>query len=47
MTLIVVFIALLFFYSLISKLLTRSIITAPILFTVGGILLVPISPELA
>ncbi len=46
MTLTAVFIALLFLYSLMSARLARSIITAPILFTVGGILLVTISPEL-
>ncbi len=44
MTLIVVFISLLFVYSLVSRLLSKSIITAPILFTVGGLLLVTIFP---
>ena len=45
MTLMVVFISLLFFYSLISKLLAKSVVTAPILFTVGGLLLVTLYPE--
>ncbi len=44
MTLVVVFISLLFVYSLVSNLLSKSIITAPILFTVGGLLLVTIFP---
>ena len=44
MTLIVVFISLLFVDSLVSRLLSKSIITAPILFTVGGLLLVTIFP---
>jgi len=46
MTLIAVFVALLFLYSLISSLLARTIVTAPILFTTGGIALVVAHPDI-
>ncbi len=46
MILIAVFITLLFLYSLTSARLARSIVTAPILFTSGGLLLVTLSPDL-
>ena len=46
MTLIAVFVALLFLYSLISSLLARTIVTAPILFTTGGIALVVAYPDI-
>jgi NhaP-type Na+/H+ or K+/H+ antiporter len=39
MTLIAIFIALVFFYCLISRWLSRTIVTGPILFTAGGMLL--------
>jgi NhaP-type Na+/H+ or K+/H+ antiporter len=45
-TLVVVFVALLFLYSLISNLLERTIVTAPILFTTGGIALALACPKL-
>ena len=42
MILIVVFILLLFLYSLLSRRLERTVVTAPIIFTAAGILLVVI-----
>lgn len=47
MTLVVVFIALVFFYSLVSRRLERSIVTAPMLFTAAGILALLFLPGLA
>jgi NhaP-type Na+/H+ or K+/H+ antiporter len=41
-----VFVSLLFFYSLISQRLERTIITAPIVFTVAGMLMSPALPEI-
>jgi NhaP-type Na+/H+ or K+/H+ antiporter len=46
MTLIPVFILLLFIYSLLSRRLERTVVTAPILFTLGGIALGVIHPQL-
>ena len=49
MVLTVIFILLIFFYSLISKLLGRSVITGPILFTAAGIavpVFLPVSIEI-
>jgi sodium/hydrogen antiporter len=46
MTLIAIFIALVFFYCLISRRLSGTIITGPILFTVAGILLPVFMPHL-
>jgi len=41
-----VFVSLLFFYSLISQRLDRTIVTAPIVFTATGMLLFPVLPEI-
>jgi NhaP-type Na+/H+ or K+/H+ antiporter len=46
MTIIAVFVAMVFFYSLVSRRLEQTVITAPIVFTSAGILLVLASPEL-
>ncbi len=46
MNLIAVFIVLIFFYSLVSGRLERTILTAPILFTVAGMLAFLLLPEL-
>jgi sodium/hydrogen antiporter len=43
---LVVFVSLLFFYSLISKRLERTIVTAPIVFTVAGMLMFPALPAI-
>ena len=45
MTLLAVFIGLIFLYSLVSTLVDKSILTAPIVFTAAGILLVLTRPE--
>jgi sodium/hydrogen antiporter len=47
MTIIVVFVALVFFYSLVSRLLDRTVITAPIVFTSAGVLLMLAMPGLS
>jgi len=41
-----VFVSLLFFYSLITQRLDRTIVTAPIVFTATGMLLFPVLPEI-
>jgi sodium/hydrogen antiporter len=46
MIIIAVFVAMVFFYSLVSRRLEQTVITAPIVFTSAGILLVLASPEL-
>jgi len=46
MTLIAIFIALIFFYSLVSSRLERTVVTAPILFTTAGMLVFLFWPEL-
>ncbi len=46
MTLIALFLALIFFYSLISGRLERSILTAPIMFTAAGMVVLPLAPKL-
>jgi NhaP-type Na+/H+ or K+/H+ antiporter len=47
MVLIAVFIALVFFYSLVSRRLERTVITAPIFFTAVGLLIVLMPPWLS
>jgi NhaP-type Na+/H+ or K+/H+ antiporter len=47
MTLLTIFIVLFFLYSLVSKRLDRTVITAPILFTAAGMLALPLVPGLA
>ena len=42
MNLITVFIALLFFYGLFSRILERTVVTAPIVFTTAGMLNLPL-----
>jgi sodium/hydrogen antiporter len=44
MILLTVFVSLLFFYSLVSRRLEQTIVTAPIVFTVAGMLVGSISP---
>ncbi|GAF69863.1 unnamed protein product, partial [marine sediment metagenome] len=46
MIIIGIFLALLFFYSLISERARRMIITAPMIFTTAGILIVLLIPKL-
>ena len=46
MTLITVFVTLLFLYSLVSRRLERTILTAPIIFTGAGMLIIIVFPEL-
>jgi NhaP-type Na+/H+ or K+/H+ antiporter len=46
MTLIILFVALIFAYSLFSKRAERTVLTAPILFTVAGMLALVVMPEL-
>jgi NhaP-type Na+/H+ or K+/H+ antiporter len=46
MTLIAIFIALAFFYSLVSGRLDRTVVTAPIVFTAAGMLVILLIPEL-
>ncbi|MBN2107911.1 MAG: cation:proton antiporter, partial [Deltaproteobacteria bacterium] len=46
MTLIAIYCALIFFYSLVSKRLERTVITAPLLFTVAGGVALLLIPEL-
>ena len=41
-----VFVSLLFFYSLITQRLDRTVVTAPIVFTATGMLLFPVLPEI-
>ena len=45
MVLIAAFVALVFVYSLLSRRLERTVVTAPILFTVGGMLMALVPAE--